>query len=118
MAILKSLGLRREGVDIVSCPTCGRCKIDLLSIADEVREKTKHIDYPLKIAVMGCIVNGPGEARDADIGIAGGGEGKVALFKRGDIIGSYPKERAVELLLSGIQELIDDNERYRNNPSL
>lgn len=117
MAILKSLGLRRRGIEIISCPTCGRCNVDILSIANEVREKTKHIDYPLKIAVMGCVVNGPGEAKDADLGIAGG-RGKVALFKKGEIIGTYPKEIAVELLLSSIQELIDKHERYHNHPSL
>lgn len=117
MSILRSLGIRQEGVEIISCPTCGRCNIDLLSIADAVREQTRHIKHPLKVAVMGCVVNGPGEAKDADIGIAGG-EGKVALFKKGEIIGSYPAEKAIELMLSGIQELIDENERYYNNPSI
>ncbi|HHW70181.1 MAG TPA: flavodoxin-dependent (E)-4-hydroxy-3-methylbut-2-enyl-diphosphate synthase [Clostridiales bacterium] len=117
IAILKTLGLKQEGIEIISCPTCGRCDLDLLSIVKEVREKTRHIDYPLKVAIMGCVVNGPGEAKDADLGIAGG-RGKVALFKKGEIVGTYPKERAVELLLSSIQELIDKNERYRNYPSL
>lgn len=116
-AILRTLGLRREGIEIISCPTCGRCNIDLLSIVDDIKKKTKHIKYPLKVAVMGCVVNGPGEAKDADIGIAGG-RGKVALFKKGEIIGTYPTQRAVELLLLGIQELIDSNERHHNNPSI
>lgn len=116
-SILRSLGIRQEGIEIISCPTCGRCNIDLLAIADAVREQTKHIKHPLKVAVMGCVVNGPGEAKDADIGIAGG-EGKVALFKKGEIIGSYPADKAIELVLAGIQELIDENERYNNNPSI
>lgn len=116
-SILRAIDIRQEGVEIISCPTCGRCNIDLLSIAERVKEETKHIKTPLKVAVMGCVVNGPGEARDADIGIAGG-EGKVALFKKGEIIGSYPVERAIELILSGIQELIDENEGHYNNPSI
>ncbi|NMA94739.1 MAG: flavodoxin-dependent (E)-4-hydroxy-3-methylbut-2-enyl-diphosphate synthase [Clostridiales bacterium] len=106
MSILRSLGIRRDGIEIVSCPTCGRCNIDLLSMANTIRDKTRHIKHPLKIAVMGCVVNGPGEARDADIGIAGG-DGKVALFKKGKIVGSYPAEDAVKLILSGIQDIID-----------
>ncbi len=70
--ILKALGLRKSGVTFVSCPTCGRCQIELIQIANRVYELTKNLDKDIKIAVMGCAVNGPGEARDADIGIAGG----------------------------------------------
>ncbi len=96
--ILKALGLRRFGVEFVSCPTCGRCEIDLIRIANLVEEKCKTMDKHIKVAVMGCIVNGPGEARDADIGIAGG-NGVGLLFKKGEIIKKVPEEQLVDVLL-------------------
>ncbi|HZJ83891.1 MAG TPA: flavodoxin-dependent (E)-4-hydroxy-3-methylbut-2-enyl-diphosphate synthase [Clostridia bacterium] len=102
--ILKSLGILKEGIEIISCPTCGRCNIDLEGIAYKVQEKVKDIKYPITIAVMGCIVNGPGEAKDADIGIAGG-KGKVVLFKKGSIIGTYPEEEAVNRLTLEIRRM-------------
>lgn len=80
--ILKSLALKREGVEVIACPTCGRCQIDLIPLAERIEEKTKHIKTPLKVAVMGCIVNGPGEAKAADVGIAGG-KGQGVLFLNG-----------------------------------
>lgn len=80
--ILRALGLRRDGVDIISCPTCGRTSIDVAGIAERVRSATRGVRRPLKVAVMGCVVNGPGEAREADVGIAGGREGG-ALFRKG-----------------------------------
>jgi (E)-4-hydroxy-3-methylbut-2-enyl-diphosphate synthase len=83
--ILKSLGLRERGVNIISCPTCARCKIDILGLASKVEDRLTDIDKPLTVAVMGCVVNGPGEAREADIGIAGG-KGRGILFKKGRII--------------------------------
>lgn len=83
--ILKSLGLRKQGVELVSCPTCGRTEIDLIRIANEIETKLNKIDKPIKVAVMGCAVNGPGEAREADIGIAGG-KGFAVLFKKGEIV--------------------------------
>ncbi|MDR2339390.1 MAG: flavodoxin-dependent (E)-4-hydroxy-3-methylbut-2-enyl-diphosphate synthase [Deltaproteobacteria bacterium] len=87
--ILRSLGLRQRGVEYVSCPTCGRCEIDLAALLEDVKARLKDITQPMKIAVMGCVVNGPGEARDADAGIAGGKEGG-SLFVRGRRLGSYP----------------------------
>jgi (E)-4-hydroxy-3-methylbut-2-enyl-diphosphate synthase len=104
--ILKSLKLKNNGIDLISCPTCGRCEINLINIAREVEERLKNIRKPLKVAVMGCAVNGPGEAREADIGIAGGKK-KVALFKKGEIIKSVPEERAVVELLEEIRKLIN-----------
>lgn len=95
--ILKTLGLRRGGIEVVSCPTCGRTQIDLIGLAEKVEEMTE--DYPLdiKVAVMGCAVNGPGEAREADIGIAGGiGEG--LLIKKGQIIRKVPEDQLLETL--------------------
>ncbi|RKL62063.1 flavodoxin-dependent (E)-4-hydroxy-3-methylbut-2-enyl-diphosphate synthase [Thermoanaerobacteraceae bacterium SP2] len=104
--ILKSLKLKNDGIDLISCPTCGRCEINLINIAREVEERLKNIRKPLKVAVMGCAVNGPGEAREADIGIAGGKK-KVALFKKGEIIKSVPEERAVAELMEEIRKLIN-----------
>lgn len=104
--ILKSLKLKNDGIDLISCPTCGRCEINLINIAREVEERLKNIRKPLKVAVMGCAVNGPGEAREADIGIAGGKK-KVALFKKGEIIKSVPEERAVAELVEEIRKLIN-----------
>ncbi len=99
--ILKSLGLRQKGVNFVSCPTCGRTQIDLISLAKKVEERFKNLDKPLTIAVMGCAVNGPGEARGADFGIAGGvGEGLV--FRKGEIIAKVPEDQ----LLDKLEEII------------
>ena len=88
--ILRNLELRQRGVELISCPTCGRCEIDLINLAQSVEEKVKFIPEPIKIAVMGCVVNGPGEARDADIGVAGG-RGVGLLFRNGEIIKKYRK---------------------------
>ncbi len=96
--LLKSLGLRTGGVNIVSCPTCGRTEIDLIGIANEVVEKTKHLNKDITIAVMGCIVNGPGEAREADIGIAGG-DGFGIIFKKGKLFKKVKEEDLVESLI-------------------
>lgn len=101
--ILKSLGLRKSGVTFVSCPTCGRCQIDLIGIANEVYERVKHLDKDIKIAVMGCAVNGPGEARDADIGIAGG-DGIGLLFKKGEIVRRVPQAKIVDTLMREIEQ--------------
>lgn len=95
--ILKSLGLRERGVNFVSCPTCGRTQIDLINLAKRVEEKFKNLDLPITIATMGCAVNGPGEARHADFGIAGGiKEGYI--FKKGEIIAKVPEEQILEKL--------------------
>lgn len=102
--ILKALGLKKGGVEFVSCPTCGRCQIDLIDMAQKIDEKLSKVDKDIKVAVMGCAVNGPGEAREADIGIAGG-KGEVLLFKKGKIIRKIPQERAVEEFLDEIYKL-------------
>lgn len=105
--ILKSLNLREHGINLISCPTCGRTQINLINIAEEVQEKLSYIKKPLKVAVMGCVVNGPGEAREADIGIAGGNK-RVAIFKKGEIIKTVPEENAVSELLNEIKKMIND----------
>ena len=95
--ILKSLNLRKKGVNFISCPTCGRTQIDLINLAKKVEEKFKNFDKPITIATMGCAVNGPGEAKHADFGIAGGvGEG--IIFKKGEIIAKVPEEKLIEKL--------------------
>ncbi len=102
--ILKAAGVRKEGAELVSCPTCGRTRIDLIALANEVEERLKTVDKPITVAVMGCVVNGPGEASAADCGIAGGvGEG--LLFKQGQIVKKVPQERLVEELFALIETL-------------
>ena len=102
--ILKSLELRKFGVEMISCPTCGRTQIDLISLAQQVEEKCRNINKDIKVAVMGCAVNGPGEAREADIGIAGGhGEGLV--FKKGEILKKVPENELLDTLMEEIEKL-------------
>ena len=102
--ILKSLHLRQFGITFVSCPTCGRTEIDLISIANEVEEKCSKIDKNIKVAVMGCVVNGPGEAREADVGIAGG-KGVGLVFKKGEVIRRVKEEELVPALMEEIEKL-------------
>lgn len=102
--IQKVLGLRQTTVEIISCPTCGRTQIDLIPIANEVEKRTRDLKRPIKIAVMGCAVNGPGEARDADIGIAGG-RGTGLIFKKGEIIRKVKEEEIVDELMKEIEEM-------------
>ena len=102
--ILRTLGLRRGGIEVVSCPTCGRTRIDLIGLAAQVEEMVKDMPLDLKVAVMGCAVNGPGEAREADIGIAGGvGEG--LLIKKGEIVRKVPEDKLLEELLAEVKKL-------------
>lgn len=105
--ILKALHLLKEGVEIVSCPTCGRCHINLIAIAKEVEKRTRHIQTPLKVAVMGCAVNGPGEAREADLGLAGGNK-EALIFSHGEILKKVPQEQAVETLLGEIEKRVGE----------
>lgn len=101
--ILKSLGMQKGGVTVVSCPTCGRTQIDLISLAGKVEEMVKDIDLDIKVAVMGCVVNGPGEAREADIGIAGG-RGEGLLIRHGEVVKKVPEEK----LLAALKEELDN----------
>ena len=104
--ILKTLGLRKGGIEVVSCPTCGRTKIDLIGLANRVEQMVADIPLDIKVAVMGCVVNGPGEAKEADIGIAGGiGEG--LLIKKGEIVKKVREDQLLETLR---QELLNWNE--------
>ena len=101
IAILKAAGLRKGGVRFVSCPTCGRTEIDLISLASEVEKRVSSLDRDITVAVMGCVVNGPGEAREADYGIAGGVD-KGLIFKKGRVVGTYPYDRLIDVLMDMI----------------
>ena len=102
--ILKAAGLRREGADLISCPTCGRTRIDLIALANEVEERLKAVDKPITVAVMGCVVNGPGEAAAADVGIAGG-NGEGLLFRKGEIVKKVPQDQLVDELFALVDQL-------------
>ena len=102
--ILNAAGLRKDGVNIISCPTCGRTRIDLIALANEVEERLKAVDKPITVAVMGCVVNGPGEAREADIGIAGG-DGWGMIFEKGQQVEKLPYEELLPALLKRIEAL-------------
>lgn len=101
--ILSALGMRRRTPELVSCPTCGRTQVDLIAIANEVDRRLQELAVPISVAVMGCVVNGPGEARGADIGVACG-RGKGALFANGEVIRTVPEDRIVDELMSEIRE--------------
>ncbi|MEJ2070186.1 MAG: flavodoxin-dependent (E)-4-hydroxy-3-methylbut-2-enyl-diphosphate synthase [Syntrophobacterales bacterium] len=102
--ILRALRLRERGVELISCPTCGRCEIDLFSLAEQAERRLLSIATPIKVAIMGCVVNGPGEAREADVGIAGGK--KVgALFKRGELVRKVPEKDLLAVLLAEVAAL-------------
>ncbi len=105
--ILRALGIRYRGPEIISCPTCGRCEIDLFSIAEQVEKELINIEAPVKVAVMGCVVNGPGEAREADVGIAGG-RGKGVLFRHGKVVEGVPEELLAEKLICAVKELEEE----------
>ena len=102
--ILKAAGVRREGAELISCPTCGRTRIDLISLAQEVERRLQGVDKPITVAVMGCVVNGPGEASAADVGIAGG-DGEGLLFRRGEIVKKVPQDQLVDELFALIDQL-------------
>ena len=103
-AILKAAGMRKDGVNIISCPTCGRTRIDLIGLANQVEQVLKDCDKPITVAVMGCIVNGPGEAREADVGIAGGEDCGV-LFVKGELKEKLPYEELLPALLKYIEKI-------------
>jgi (E)-4-hydroxy-3-methylbut-2-enyl-diphosphate synthase len=104
--LLSLLGIQREGIEVISCPTCGRCQMNVIAYAKEVREKTKNIKKYAKVAVMGCAVNGPGEAKEADIGLAFGRDNAV-LFEKGEIKCSVKESEAVEMLLNRLNAILN-----------
>ncbi|MGQ9557336.1 MAG: flavodoxin-dependent (E)-4-hydroxy-3-methylbut-2-enyl-diphosphate synthase [Desulfurispora sp.] len=107
--ILGALGLRRRGVELISCPTCGRTQVDIIGLAEQVEERLRHVTRPIKVAVMGCVVNGPGEARQADVGIAGG-RGQGLIFRRGQVLRKVPEERLLDELLQEVEAILQEEE--------
>jgi (E)-4-hydroxy-3-methylbut-2-enyl-diphosphate synthase len=105
--VLKALGLR-EGFDLIACPTCGRCEIDVIKLASEVEKALIKVGKPIKVAVMGCVVNGPGEAREADLGIAGGKTGGI-LFKHGQVVRKVPVDELVDVLISEVEKMVEES---------
>lgn len=110
--ILGALGLRRRGVTLIACPTCGRLEFDMLALVSRIERAIAPMETPIKVAIMGCVVNGPGEAEDADVGLAAG-NGYGLLFKRGKIIGKIREEEYFDRLLKTIQELAEEGEASR-----
>lgn len=106
--ILSSLGMRKGGIDFVSCPTCGRCQIDMIPIAEKVEKELMFVKEPLKVAVMGCAVNGPGEAKEADLGIAGGKEGGL-IFKKGKVIKKVSVDNLCNELILEVKKMLSCN---------
>src|SRR6476646_3376899 len=107
LAILESLGLRQRGLEIVSCPSCGRAQVDVYTLAEQVTAGLEGMDVPLRVAVMGCVVNGPGEAREADLGVASG-NGKGQIFVKGEVIKTVPESQIVETLIEEAMRLADE----------
>ncbi len=105
--ILRALDLRHRGPEIISCPTCGRCEIDLFGLVEKVEKALSSTEASPKVAIMGCVVNGPGEAREADIGVAGG-RGQGILFKKGKVMGKIPEEDLAQVLISEVEELVKE----------
>ena len=110
--ILRALDIRHRGPEIISCPTCGRCNIDLFSIVEEIETVLAQMTTPIKIAVMGCVVNGPGEAREADIGVAGG-DGTGILFRRGKVVKKFPQDQLAQVLLQEVERFEKEHEATR-----
>ena len=109
-ALLKAIG-QHSGPEMFSCPTCGRCNTDIFTLTQQVDDALKEIDFPITVAVMGCVVNGPGEAKEADIGITGGGKDKCAIFVKGEVVATVPQDKAIDYLLVEIEKL---KEQRRN----
>ena len=104
--ILRSLELRNRGPEIISCPTCGRCEIDLFSLVEKVEAALSGLRASPKVAIMGCVVNGPGEAREADVGIAGAREQGI-LFKKGKVVKKIPENELADVLIAEVMDLVE-----------
>ncbi|MBH0199034.1 MAG: flavodoxin-dependent (E)-4-hydroxy-3-methylbut-2-enyl-diphosphate synthase [Nitrospira sp.] len=115
--ILKSLELRHRGINVIACPTCGRVEIDVVRMANELEQKLGHIKTPLNVSVLGCVVNGIGEGKEADIGIAGG-EGKGILFKKGKLVRKVPMEELMDTLIQEVEQLAKEKEAEGNGEAI
>jgi len=109
ISILESLGMRQRRLEIVSCPSCGRAQVDVYKLAEEVTAGLEGMEVPLRVAVMGCVVNGPGEAREADLGVASG-NGKGQIFVRGKVIATVPESQIVETLIEEAMRLAEQGD--------
>ncbi len=107
--ILKSLGLRKKGIDLISCPTCARTKIDLIHLVQQAEQELRAVHANLSVAIMGCPVNGPGEAKEADIGIAGS-RGSGVIFRHGKVIRQVPEDQLLEALMEEVQKILASHE--------
>src|SRR5439155_7588756 len=107
--ILRSLELRNRGVTFVSCPSCGRVEIDVIQVANEVEKRLSKVQTPIHVAVMGCVVNGPGESRDADVGLAGG-KGRGVIFRKGEVIKTVPEDQFLDAVLKEVAGLLPERE--------
>ena len=114
--ILKSLKVRERGVNIISCPTCGRTEIDIITLAEEVERRLAHIREPITVAVMGCVVNGPGEAAGADVGIAGG-KGTGLLFRHGEIVKKLPESELADVLVKEVESIVSQKSKVKSQSS-
>ncbi len=114
IAILEALHLRERGLDVVSCPSCGRAEVDVYTLAEQVQSALEGIDVPLRVAVMGCVVNGPGEAREADVGVAAG-KGKGQLLYKGQVVAQVPEDQIVSGLLDLANEVAEEIRRERGS---
>ena len=117
LQILESLNLRKRGLEIVSCPSCGRAQVDVYTLAEEVTAGLQGMEVPLRVAVMGCVVNGPGEARDADLGVASG-NGKGQIFVKGEVIATVPESKIVETLINEAMKLAESMEAGEGSPTV
>jgi (E)-4-hydroxy-3-methylbut-2-enyl-diphosphate synthase len=115
--ILKSLELRHRGINVIACPTCGRVEIDVVRMANELEKKLGHIKTPLNVSVLGCVVNGIGEGKEADIGIAGG-EGKGILFKKGKLVRKVPMDELMDTLIQEVEILAKEKEAEGNSETV
>src|SRR6202011_3009243 len=109
ISILESLGMKQRGLEIVSCPSCGRAQVDVYTLAEQVSAGLAGFPVPLRVAVMGCVVNGPGEAREADLGVASG-NGKGQIFVRGEVIKNVPEAQIVDTLIEEVMRLAAEND--------
>jgi (E)-4-hydroxy-3-methylbut-2-enyl-diphosphate synthase len=112
--LLRSLHIRERGPELISCPTCGRCQVNLFSLAEQVERHIQNIETPLKIAVMGCVVNGPGEAKEADIGVAGG-HGVGIIFKKGRLYKKVAEDKLLAVFLAEIDTMIEEARQAAHN---
>lgn len=108
--LLRALHIRHRGPELISCPTCGRCQVDLFGLAEKVEKHVQLIDTPMKVAVMGCVVNGPGEAREADLGVAGG-HGVGIIFKKGEVFKKVPEAELLEVFIAEIDKMVAEKKR-------